>query len=62
MKVVRVQSNEARLKFGAIMDDILRNGNIYLIERYGRPTVAMVPVEDVAERVERLEAKSEKQA
>jgi prevent-host-death family protein len=47
----KVSLAEAKAKLSAVVDDVRRTANRYLIERHGRPAAAIVSVEEL----ERLE-------
>jgi len=56
----RISAQEARQRFGEMMDEVRLKGDRYIIERSRRPMVVVIPVEEYAtwERVrERLSSK-----
>lgn len=38
-----ISANEARTKFGELMNSVYYNGNEVIVERWGRPMVKVVP-------------------
>ena len=44
----RISAQEARQRFGELMDEVRLKGDRYIIERGNRPMVAVIPVEEYA--------------
>lgn len=44
----RISAQEARKRFGELMDEVRLKGDRYIVERGNRPMVAVIPVEEYA--------------
>jgi prevent-host-death family protein len=59
--MTHIDATEARQKFSATLDRVAHRGERIVLERHGRPQLALVPIADL-EKLERLEDEDDRRA
>jgi prevent-host-death family protein len=57
--VKKISAMKARQQFGTLLEEIYYRGEVYIVERAGKPMAALIPLSDLEALPKRTVAKTE---